>query len=332
MIIQNPIFIFLGLGLGIFVYWFADRHTKQPSVRFSSLAQIRTIQSASILRSRKIPLLLRAVTIVLIGLALSHPRQGVEETRVSSEGLDIMLVLDASTSMLAEDFTINGKRINRLEVVKDVVSRFVLNRPYDRIGATVFAGRPYTLCPLTMDKNVLATFIERARIGLVEDGTAVGSAIVTAAKRLSSGKAKSKVIILLTDGRSNAGNIDPEAAAELAAKLGIKIYTIGAGSKGPVPYPGTDMFGRKGYQMVEIELDEKSLQAIADKTGGKYFNAKDTKSLEKIYDQIDKLEKTEIEETVYADFFERFRIFLIPAFLLLLLEIILRLSIYRTLP
>jgi Ca-activated chloride channel family protein len=265
-------------------------------------------------------------------VALARPRQGLEETKVSTEGIDIVLAVDVSGSMLAEDFKIGGERRNRLEVVKKVIGNFILGRESDRIGMVVFAGRAYTQCPLTLDYNVLLQLLDKARIGMVEDGTSIGSAIATCLNRLRNTKAESKVIILLTDGVNNLGKIDPQTAAEMARTLGVKIYTIGAGSKGEVPYPVTDIWGRTVYQPVSIPIDDESLEKIAQTTGGRYFAAEDTGSLEKIFKLIDGMEKTASESTIYTEYRELFPYFAIPAFCCLLIGIVLENTRFRRLP
>jgi Ca-activated chloride channel family protein len=234
--------------------------------------------------------------------------------------------------MLAEDFKLGGQRQNRVEVVKSVVKDFIMGRSNDRIAIVAFAARAYMVCPLTLDYGWLLDNLERVKTGLVEDGTAIGAGIATSLNRLKDTKGKSKVIILLTDGRNNTGKISPLTAAEAARALKIKIYTIGAGSKGPVPYPVKDFFGNTVYQPVEIDIDEDTLIKIADITGGKYFRATDTESLRKIYKEIDSLEKTVIEEKGYLEYNELFNIFLILSLVFLLLDIILSNTILRKIP
>lgn len=284
-------------------------------------------------RVRFLPLLdaLRVIALVLVILGLMRPEKGIEEVRVTGEGIDIVLAIDVSTSMRAEDFEVDGKRQNRLYVVKEVVEEFITNRPGDRIGIVVFAGVPYTLSPLTWDHDWLIRQLDNVKTGMVEDGTAIGSALVTSLNKLKESDAKSKVVILLTDGLNNAGSVPPETAAEAAKALGHKVYTIGAGTKGLAPYP-VESFGRVFYQDVKIDIDEELLQAIAETTGGKYFRATDTDSLRSIYAEIDRLETTEIEMPKYMEYKELFRYFVIPAMIILVLEFILRETIFRRLP
>lgn len=277
-------------------------------------------------------LFFRILALILLVLALMRPRQGLEETRVETEGVDIILTLDVSGSMQAEDFSIGGERRNRLFVVKEVVRDFIQRRRNDRIGIVIFGGRAYTLCPLTLDQGILLQFLERAEAGMVEDGTAIGDGVTTSLNRLRNVKAKSKIIILLTDGVHNAGKVKPETAAELARTLGIKIYTIGVGSRGPVPFPSMDLLGHRVYRMVQIDLDEALLQKMAERTGGQYYRATDTEHLKVIYRTIDALEKTTIQSSVYVQYSEQFTPFVLAAMALILVEIVLGQTRLRTLP
>jgi len=267
---------------------------------------------------------LRLLVFVFLALALVRFRLPIEESKIETEGIDIILALDTSTSMLAEDFTLHGKRANRLDVVKDVVENFIRGRKNDRIGIVAFAARAYTVCPLTLDYGWLLENLKRVKIGMIEDGTAIGSALSVALKRLENTRAKSKIIILLTDGINNAGKISPSMAAEAARALNIKVYTIGAGTKGMAPYPMKDFFGNIVYQPVKIDIDEECLKDIASKTGAKYFRATDTKSLKEIYSEIDRMEKSSIEEKGYMEYRELFPVFLSIALALLLLEVVLK--------
>jgi Ca-activated chloride channel family protein len=275
---------------------------------------------------------LRVAVLILTILALARPQFGRAESRYRGEGIDIMLAVDISGSMLAEDFTVDGERANRLEAVKDVVKEFIEDRPNDRVGLVLFGARPYTQCPLTLDHGWLLQNLERAQIGMIEDGTAIGTALATAAGRLKSSEAKSKVIILLTDGQNNAGKVSPLTAADATAALGFKAYTIGAGTRGLAPYPARDLFGNIVYQPVQVDIDEDTLKAIADKTGGKYFRATDTASLQKIYEDIDRLERTEFEAPRYLDYDEWYPWLLLPAVLLLGVELSLSQTVLRKLP
>ncbi|MFH1415491.1 MAG: VWA domain-containing protein [Elusimicrobiota bacterium] len=321
------IFIFVPLILAVYLKWQPRGH-----IKFSSVGNLKRLKSSLSLKMRHMLVVLRIAAISLLVVGLMRPQKGIEETKIESEGIDIVLSIDVSGSMMAEDFTINGQRMNRLEVVKNVVSDFIKKRSNDRIGLVVFAGRAYMQCPLTLDYGILLKFLEKIDIGMIEDGTAVGDGVATALARLKDIDSKSKVVILLTDGVNNAGKVDPVNSAELAKALGVKIYTIGAGSKGRVPFPAQDFFGNKVYQWAVIDIDEESLGNIADITGGKYFRATDTEKLKQIYDEIDKLEKTKVEIKSYTEYKELFPKFVLAALMLLLFEIILRYTRFRTLP
>jgi Ca-activated chloride channel family protein len=253
---------------------------------------------------------------------------------VETEGIDIVLVLDTSASMQALDLDADrtiAKRRNRLEVARAVVEEFVKKRVNDQIGLVVFGSEAFTQCPLTLDHGVLATFLDRVEIGMAGDGTAIGSAIGTAVKRLKDSVAKSKVIVLLTDGRNNAGSLTPAKAAEIAATFGIKIYAIGAGTRDKAPFIVDSLFGKQVvYQ--DVEMDEASLRGIAQRTAGAYFRAEDEQALAEIYSEIDELETTEITTDTYMEYQERFRRFVMPAVALLLLEVGLLGTRFRKLP
>jgi Ca-activated chloride channel family protein len=265
-------------------------------------------------------------------VGLSRPQLGSEVTRVQASGVDIMLLLDVSRSMLAEDFSIGASRANRIEVAKKVTEQFIRKRPNDRIGIIAFAGRPYLVSPLTLDHDWLIENLDRIQIGLVEDGTAIGSAIASGANRLKDKKAKTKLIVLLTDGDNNAGKVMPLTAAEAAKALGIRIYTIGAGTQGEAPFPFTDSFGRTVYRNVPVEFNEKTIQEIASITNGVAYRATDTRSLEKIFGEIDKLEKSKVEIEKIAKYQDLFPWFLIVGLGALAAEILLSQTLWRRLP
>lgn len=331
MILRSGVFLILM----VFVLWtfLYNRKTDQRGgLWFSSGDLVRGLKpSLKVVLSRNI-LYLRWVALVLIVLALCRPQVPLDDSRIETEGIDIVLALDSSTSMLAEDFELNGRRENRVEVIKAVVKNFVEARSNDRLSLVVFAARAYTACPLTLDHDWLLTNLERIKAGMLEDGTAIGSGIAAALNRLRNSQAKSKVIILLTDGRNNAGKISPQTAAEAAAALKVKIYTIGAGAKGPVPYPVQDFFGNKTYQKVSIDLDEEALTKIASVTGGQFFRATDTETLRRIYQEIDQLEKTPMQEKGYQEYKELFAPFLVLGLFLLLFEVVLTNTLLRRIP
>ncbi|MCB1034865.1 MAG: VWA domain-containing protein, partial [Acidobacteria bacterium] len=310
------------------------RQRKAAAVRFSSLQTLSRLKPSKSLLLRRLVLGLRVLTLGLLILAMARPQTGRKQTQVRTEGIDIVLVLDTSGSMQALDLDGDkaiAKRRNRLEVAKSVVEEFIKKRDNDQIGLVVFGDQAFTQCPLTLDHGIVATFLERIEIGVAGDGTAIGSALGTAVKRLKDSEAKSKVIILLTDGRNNAGSLSPGKAAEIAKTFGIKVYTIGAGTRGKAPFLVDSFFGQQVvYEAVQI--DEGTLEAIAKETGGAYFRAQDESALASIYDEIDQLEKTEITMHTYMEYNERFRWFVLPALGLLLLEVGLLGTRFRKLP
>ncbi|MCP4649712.1 MAG: VWA domain-containing protein [PVC group bacterium] len=314
------------------VLWIYLKQHPQGHLTFSSLKQLKRLKPSVLVKAKHLLIVFRVLAICFLVLGLMRPQKGMEETKIETEGIDIVLAIDVSGSMMAEDFILNGERKNRLEAVKHVVRDFIKKRVNDRIGLVVFAGRAYMQCPLTLDYGILLKFMDKLQIGMIEDGTAVGDGLATALARVKDIQSKSKIVILLTDGVSNAGKIDPPNAAGLAKALKVKVYTIGAGSKGKVPFPAKDLFGNKVYQWGVIDLDEDSLQNIAQVTGGKYYRAKDTDSLKKIYKEIDRLEKTKIEVKSYTEYRELFTGFVLLALVLLLIEAGLRYTRFRTLP
>jgi Ca-activated chloride channel family protein len=297
------------------------RAERRVALRFPTLAVVRAAGGAHAGRRRVVLGILRAAVLVLIVLALARPQLGSALTEVHREGVDVVLAVDISGSMLAEDFTVDGQRVNRLEAVKDVVREFVAARPGDRIGLVLFAARPYTQCPLTLDHGWLLQNLERSEIGMIEDGTAVGSALGTAVARLRPSTANSKFVVLLTDGQSNAGSITPQTAAEAAAALGVKVYTIGAGTRGMAPFPVETVFGETVYRPVQVNIDEDTLKRIAATTNARYFRATDTDSLREIYAEIDRAEKTAFAAPQFVDYREMYPWLVLPALGLLLREI-----------
>ena len=324
--------VLLFIPATILLIYFLKKKDILSSIRFSSGELVKDSNPTLKLLLAKNLFYLRIIVVILFILALARPRIPLEETKIQTEGIDIVLAVDCSGSMLAEDFKIGSKRQNRLEVVKNVVKDFIGERKSDRIGMIAFAARAYTVCPLTLDYDWLITNLVRVEIGAIEDGTAVGSAISSSLNRLKDTQAKSKIIILLTDGVNNAGRVSPLTAAEAAKALGIKIYTIGVGSKGLVPYPITNVWGQKVYQNVEIQIDEEVLTKIAETTDGLYFRATNTETLQEIYDEIDALEKTAVEESGFQQYQELFFRFLVLALVSLMLEIVLSNTYLRKLP
>jgi len=332
MSLHNPLVLIL-IPIIILLFWYKQKkQAAESGFKFSSGDLVGNLKSSFKLRLSRNLVYLRMLAIILLIAALARPQTPVADSKIQSEGIDIVLALDCSTSMLAEDFKLGGQRQSRIEVIKNVVKDFIRGRRNDRLGIVAFAARAYTVCPLTLDYGWLLDNLDRVKTGLIEDGTAIGSGIATSLNRLKDSKAKSKVVILLTDGRNNMGNISPLTAAEAAKALKVKIYTIGAGSKGLVLYPVKDFFGNTVYQPIQIDIDEDTLMKIAEITGGKYFRATDTESLRKIYKEIDSLEKTTIEEKGYLEYNELFSIFLILSLAILLLDIVLANTILRKLP
>ena len=279
----------------------------------------------------KIPLVLRSTCLLLLVLAAARPQLYNVSREIRSPGVDIMLSLDTSGSMQALDFQLDEKPVSRLTAVKKVVSEFIKKRETDRIGLVVFGEEAFTQSPLTMDKGLLLDLVEKMKIGMAGDRTAIGSAIAIGGKRLKDLKAKSRILILLTDGRHNAGDITPEEAAEAVRALGVKIYTIGVGGKGPAPFRVKTLFGTRIVHQ-RVDLDERTLKKVASIGGGKYFRAADSESLSGIYDIIDREERTEVKVKEFFHYKELYRLFLIPALILLGLEISLKTTILRVLP
>ncbi len=328
----NPWLLLLLLVIPVLA-WLRGQRGAAPTVVFSSTTQLRALGKRVTSRAGNFLTGLTYLALASLIIALARPQKGKTLTHVEASGIDIMLVLDVSRSMLAEDFTIGGRRANRLNVVKQVTEKFIEQRPNDRIGIVAFAGRPYLVSPLTLDHDWLLQNMDRVQIGLVEDGTAIGSAIASAANRLRGDRtAKSRVIILLTDGDNNAGKISPSTAAEAARSLGLKIYAIGAGTEGDAPFPMQDMFGRTVYQRVRFPLDVATLKQVAEIGNGEFYRATDTQSLEAIYGQIDKLEKSTFELKKFSQYRDLFPWFAGVGGGLLLLQMILSQTIWRRVP
>jgi len=304
-----------------------------PTVVFSSTEPLRALGKRVQSRAGNFLTSLLFLALALLIVALARPQKGTTLTHVEASGVDIMLVLDVSGSMKAEDFTIGNRAASRISVVKKVTEEFIEKRPNDRLGIIAFAGRPYLVSPLTLDHDWLLQNMDRVQIGLVEDSTAIGSALASAANRLRGDKnAKSRIIILLTDGENNAGRISPATAAEAAKAIGAKIYTIGAGSDGNARIPaGRNFFGQMMYQEVG-PLNATALKQIAEIGNGQFFRATDTRSLKEIYAQIDKLEKSSFEMKQYRQYYDLFPWFLAAGAGLLLVQTTLAQTIWRRLP
>jgi len=332
MSFRDPALLILLILVPLLV-WARGKWIRPATVKFSALGALVRAAPRGAKKWRHLPLALRCAALALVILALGRPLMGIGHIKVFSEGIDIMLAIDVSSSMNARDMT-PDVNVNRLDVVKEVVKRFIGERKNDRIGIVAFARYAYTQSPLTLDHGLLIDIVDRLHTvpqGGDEDSTAIGSAIVTGVARLKDSKAKSKVMILLTDGVNNYGEISPESAAEIAKSLKIRIYTIGAGTKGFAPYP-VQVFGRTSFTRIQTDIDEESLRSIADITGGQYYRAQNERALQGIYNRINKLEKVKIEEEKYTEFRELFRYLLLPAVLLLLAEAVAGKTFMRRLP
>jgi len=307
--------------------WYKSRgRGRRGALAHPSTGEIRAMEGGRGSRLGEVPVVLRLLALMALVLALGRPQSGVTSETVTAEGIDIMLAVDISSSMLAEDLT-----PNRLEATKSVAAEFVEGRTSDRIGLVVFAGRAFTQAPLTLDHSVVTTFLSELQVGMVEDGTAVGMGLATAVKRLQSSEAASKVVVLLTDGRNNRGQIDPLTAAELAQATGVKVYTVGAGSHGLARVPVDGAFGRQ-YVQTRVDVDEETLRQVAELSGGRYYRATDRASLEAVYAEIDQLETTTIEVENFTQYGELFYLPLLFGLALLALEIGLSHTVLRTLP
>ncbi|HBA86338.1 MAG TPA: hypothetical protein DCZ95_19840 [Verrucomicrobia bacterium] len=332
MTLHYPWMLLLLLLIPLLLYFRYGRMRK-PALRFSDGRILSRLPHGwGVLVSRGL-LWIYALALLLLIVALARPQRGLEESRVNTEAVDIVLLADVSTSMRAIDFSTATKRINRLDAAKTVMEEFIKKRPADRIGLVAFSAMPYTVAPLTLDHAwLMQQASERLQTGMLEDGTAIGDAIASAVNRLRDSKAVSKVVVLLTDGMSNAGRLSPDNAAQAAKALNIKLYTIGAGSDGIVNVPVPSPFGGEQYVQTRSEIDETTLKRIAEITGARYFRATDLKSLHKIYDDIDKMEKTDIEVEQFTRFEERFQPFLLLALALLGLEKLLSVSRFGRAP
>ncbi|MDE0897420.1 MAG: VWA domain-containing protein [Longimicrobiales bacterium] len=317
----------LGLLVALPVLFWVRARRRRPAIRYSAVSDI---QAAGVSKARVMAILpptLRGLALAAFIVALARPQTGITTENVLTEGIDIVMVLDVSSSMLAEDL-----EPNRLEAAKAVGIDFVAGRRNDRIGLVAFAGQAFTQAPLTFDYAVVQSLFDELDVGMIEDGTAVGMGLATAVKRLQASPAESKVVVLLTDGRSNRGEIGPVTAAQMAQALGIRVYTIGAGSQGTARVPVPDPLGGTRYANMRVDIDEATLQEMAELTGGRYFRATDNESLASIYTEIDELERTEIEVENFTQFGEEFPLPLGLGFLLLVAEFGLAQTVLRRLP
>jgi Ca-activated chloride channel homolog len=323
----RPEMFWLALVLPVMVYFHFWREGRRKSdFRFPTIAHLQGSKRSWRIWLRHLPFVLRALGISLLIVVLARPQLFDKEVKRNVEGIDIILCLDTSTSMAAEDL-----KPNRIEAAKNVAVEFVKGRISDRIGIVPFAAQSFTQCPLTTDYSVVVSLLGDLRFGMVEDGTAIGMALATAINRLRESQAKSRVVILLTDGQNNRGELDPVTAAHAAQALGIRVYTVGVGTRGYAPYPVQGPFGKQ-YQNVEVNIDEDMLKEIAQLTGGKYYRATNEKALREIYHEIDKLERTKVNVEEYRRVTEAFYPWLWAALALLTLETILSLTVFRKLP
>lgn len=325
----HPYLLLLLLAIPLLTVWYVLRYRKQkPALQFSNISLFKGIHKT--FRQQAYPVLfaLRMVCVGAIIVALARPQTQLSRQEMKVEGIDIVMAMDISGSMLAEDF-----KPNRLEAAKKVASDFIEGRKSDRMGLVVFSGEAFTQVPLTIDHNVLQNQLFNLKSGMIKDGTALGDGLATAINRIKDSQAKSKVIILLTDGVNNQGAVDPQSAAEIAAMYNIRLYTIGVGTKGLAPYPFRDQLGRVHYQNIPVELDEQLLTQMAQSTDdGRYFRATSKNSLQKIFKQIDEMEKSKIDVTQYAQTKDEYFGWLILAGIALLLEILLGIFYFRSTP
>lgn len=310
------------------------RRGKPPAFVYSSVQLLRGVQDITKSKAGNLLLSLRWLALALFIVALAQPRlTKFDTTKATASGVDIVVAFDLSGSMAAEDFEIRGNRVNRVQMAKNVLEGFIAKRPNDRIGLVAFGTQAYIASPITLDHDFLLKNLERMDLNTINGNqTAIGSALSTAVNRLRELKSKSKIVILMTDGVNNAGKVAPLTAAEAAQALGVKVYTIGVGTQGQAPMPATDMFGRRGYQMVPVDIDEETLTKIAEMTGGKYYRADNADRFQAIYREIDKLEKTEADVKKFAHHTELFAWLIALGVVLLTAEIAMGQTVLRRLP
>lgn len=318
---QNLEWIWLLLILPAMVAFYIFKYKKRTNtISYSNTSVLSSLQKSNKQKIIHVPFVLRCMAIILLIVALARPQSSLSWQNITTEGIDVILSMDVSLSMLAQDL-----KPNRIQAAKDVAIDFISERPNDRIGLVVFSGEGFTQCPLTTDHAVVKNLLSDIKTGMLADGTAIGMGLATAVNRIKDSEAKSKVIILLTDGVNNAGNVAPETAAEIAKAFGVRVYTIGAGSKG-MAYSPVGMYpnGQYAFDYVPVSIDEPLMRKIAETTGGKYFRATSTKGLRQVYKEIDKLEKTKIEVTEYRKKSEEYLPFLLLSLLFLIIEFMLK--------
>lgn len=332
MTLADSNYLFLLLLLIPYLLWYVlKHHESHPVMMVSSSSSFRNAPKSFRQRLIHLPFILRLVCVAMVIVALARPQTSTERTDTDIEGIDIMLCMDVSTSMLAMDL-----KPNRVDAARQVAISFVSGRPNDNIGLTIFAGEAFTQCPMTVDHAILLNMLNGMNTNLIDsgrldDGTAIGMGLANAITRLKDSKAKSKVVILLTDGSNNSGQMSPNLAADIAKSYGIRVYTVAVGTNGTAPYPIT-VAGHQETIMVPVEIDTKTLKEISDKTDGKSYRAADTKSLQRVYEEIDQLERTKMKVTVYSKPVDKFMLFILIAVIALAAELLLRHTILRRLP
>lgn len=320
----NPWLLYALFIIPILIVWYYFKNKKQQNfLVYSDTKLLANLSTSWKVYGRHLLFVFRLLAIAFLIIALARPQSSSSKKNITTEGIDIVLAMDVSTSMLAEDF-----KPNRIESAKKNAIEFIKNRPNDRIGLVIFSGESYTQCPVTIDHKVLVELIENIKTGVIMDGTAIGQGLATAVSRLKDSKAKSKVIILLSDGVNNSGAVSPETAAEIAANFGIRVYTIGIGTRGMAPFPVQTPFGKQ-YQNVEVEIDEVVMKKISDLTAGYYFRATGNKALNEIYKKIDKLEKTKVNLDIFTKKTEEFYPYALAAFVFFALEMLAKFTILR---
>lgn len=328
MTFANPLYLYLLLLLIPVIAWYIWKQKgAQASLQVSATQAFDKLPVTYKSYLRHFRFFLRLLVLICVIVALARPQSSSSWQNSTTEGIDIILALDVSTSMWAQDF-----KPDRLEAAKDVAAAFINGRRNDNIGLVEFAAEGFTLCPMTTDHAILLNQLKNVQCGVLEDGTAIGVGLATAINRIKDGQAKSKTIILLTDGSNNRGQVSPATAAEIAATYGIRVYTIGVGTRGMAPYPARTPYGTIVTQQVEVDIDENTLKQIAATTGGEYFRATDENALEKVFEEIDKLEKTKMSVKEYSKKEEEYLVWALAAFILLCFEILLRNTVLKNIP
>lgn len=324
---KNPELLWLLLLIPVMIFYFfrVKRHTR-PRIQISTTEAFRNYKPTIRQRLVNLPIILRIICVTFLIVAIARPQTSSSGSNVTTEGITVVVALDISTSMLAEDF-----KPNRIEAAKKVAMDFITGRPNDLIGLVIFSGESFTQCPVTSDHSVLLSLIREIKPGMLEDGTAIGDGLATAVARLKDAKTTSKVAVLITDGVNNAGSVPPLTASEIANTFGVRVYSIGVGTRGMAPYPFQTPFGTQ-YQNMEVQIDEALLTKIAETSGGKYFRATNNKKLEAIFNEIDQMEKSKVEVTKFSRYSDEYLPYAMAAFILFMLELILRYTWLRSIP